>query len=87
MLIKAINNIVGLDRLTPTLLVFRAYPCLTSMDTLAVLIIKRAAVIKLTMADIQKCHAVRKVLEALQMRNSPCISHLIDLLIDSKVLV
>ena len=81
------NDIIEPDGLTPTFLVFGVYSRLTFMDVLAVSIIERTAVIKLIMADVRKCHIARKVSEALRMRNSPRTSHLMDLLIDSEVLV
>ena len=87
MSVKAVNDIAGPDRLTPTLLVFRAYLRLSATDAPTTLITKRAAVIKLAIADVRKCYAVRKVLEALRIRNSPRTSYLIDLLIDLEVLV
>ena len=87
MSVKAVNDIAGLDRLTPTLLVFRAYLRLSATDAPATSIAKRAAVIKLAIADVRKCYAVRKVSEALRMRNGPRTSHLIDLSIDLEVLV
>jgi hypothetical protein len=87
MSIKAVNDTAGPDGLTPTLLVFGAYPRLTSTDAPAASIIERAAAIKLAMADVRKCHAARKVSEALRMRNGPRTSHLMDLSIDSEVLV
>ena len=65
MSVKAVNDIAGLDRLTPTLLIFRAYLRLSTTDTPTTLITKRAAVIKLAIADVRKCYTVRKVLEAL----------------------
>jgi hypothetical protein len=44
--VKAINNIVGLNSLVPTLLVFRAYPRITLVNPLAPLIIKRSKAIQ-----------------------------------------
>jgi len=45
MAIKAINNSARLDRIVPTLLVFRVYPQITKIDTLLLSITKRAEAI------------------------------------------
>jgi hypothetical protein len=39
MAIKAVNNIAGPDKLVPTLLVYRAYPRITNLDSPAPFII------------------------------------------------
>ena len=43
--IKAINNLARLNKIIPTLLVFRVYPQMTEMDTLLLSITKRAEAI------------------------------------------
>ena len=40
MAVKAINNTTGLDRLVPTLLVYRAYLRINNLDPSALFIIK-----------------------------------------------
>ena len=45
MAIKAINNLAKLDRIIPTLLVFRIYPQITKINTLSLSITKRAKAI------------------------------------------
>ena len=45
MAIKAINNLVKLNKIIFTLLVFRAYPQITKIDALLLSIIKRAKAI------------------------------------------
>ena len=46
MAVKAINNLARLDRIIPTLLVFRAYPQMTKIDALSPSITKRAKTIR-----------------------------------------
>ena len=45
MAVKAINDMAGPNSLVPTLLVFRAYPRITSADLPALSIIKRSKAI------------------------------------------
>ena len=45
MAVKAINNTTGLDKLVPTLLVYRVYLRISNLDPPALFIIERAAVI------------------------------------------
>ena len=57
MAVKAINNTTGLDRLVPTLLVYRAYLRISNLDPPAPSIIERAAVIQKAIAEIVKLWA------------------------------
>jgi hypothetical protein len=43
--VKAVNDSAGLDGIVPTLLVFRAYPCITRDSLSSLFIIKRAEAI------------------------------------------
>ena len=57
MAIKAINNLVGPDRIVPTLLVFGAYPRITNMDPPSPSIIKRAEAIHTATKEVRRLHA------------------------------
>ena len=57
MAVKAINNSAKLDRIIPTLLVFRAYPQITEMDALSPFIIKRAEAIYIATKEIHRLQA------------------------------
>jgi hypothetical protein len=57
MAVKAVNNITGLDRLVPTLLVYGAYPRISKLDPPAPSITDRAAAIRKAMAEIVKLRA------------------------------
>ena len=54
MAVKAVNNTAGLDRLVPTLLVYRAYLKISNLDPPAPSITKRAAAIWKAIAEIVK---------------------------------
>ena len=54
MAVKAINNTAGLDRLVPTLLVYRAYPRISNLDLPTLSITEQAAAIWKAMAKIVK---------------------------------
>ena len=54
MAVKAVNNTAGLDRLIPTLLVYRAYLRISNLDLPTLFITERAAVIRKAIAKIVK---------------------------------
>jgi hypothetical protein len=54
MAFKAINNIVRLNRLVLTLLVYSAYLQITEYDLLLLLVAQRALAIKKAIAKVQK---------------------------------
>ena len=57
MAVKAINNTVSLNRLVPTLLVYRAYLRIGKLDPPAPSITDQAAAIQKAMAEIVKLRA------------------------------
>jgi hypothetical protein len=87
MAFKAINNIIGLDSLILTLLVYSAYPRITEHDPLLLLVTKRALAIKKAIAKVQKLKAKRQVNNAFNARNGPSITTIHELALNSKVLV
>ena len=54
MAVKAVNNIIGLDRLVPTLLVYRAYLRISKLDPPAPSITEEVAVIWKVIAEVVK---------------------------------
>ena len=54
MAVKAVNNTASLDRLVPTLLVYRAYLRINNLDPPALPITERAAAIQKAIAKIVK---------------------------------
>ena len=87
MAFKAINDIVGPNRLILTLLVYSAYPRITEHNPLSLLIAQRALAIKKAMAKVQKLQAKRQVNDAINTRNGPSIATIYDLTLNSDVLV
>ena len=65
MAVKAINDITSPNGLVPTLLVFKAYPRITSADPPALSIIKRSKAIQDAMRELRSLQARRKVTDAL----------------------
>ena len=57
MAVKAVNNTASLDRLVPTLLVYRAYPRISNLDPPIPSIIEQAAIIRKAIAEIVKLRA------------------------------
>ena len=56
MAVKAINNLVGLDRIIPILLVFRVYPRITNINPLLLSIIKRAKAIYIATKEVRRLY-------------------------------
>ena len=52
MAIKAINNLVRLDKIIPTFLVFRVYLQITKINVLLLSIIKRAEAIRIATKEV-----------------------------------
>jgi hypothetical protein len=59
MAFKAINDIVRLNGLVLTLLVYSAYPQITKYNPLLLLVAQRALAIKKAMVEVQKLRAKR----------------------------
>ncbi len=84
---KAVNDTAGPDGLVPTLLVFGAYPRMSQLDPPAPTIAQRAQAISKAMAEVRKAYADRQVREALATRNGPSTTAVLDLPLQSDVLV
>ena len=56
MAVKAINNLAGLDRIVPTLLVFKVYPRITNIDPPSLSVIKRAKAIYIATKKVQRLY-------------------------------
>ena len=87
MAVKAVNNIISLNRLVPTLLVYRAYLKIDKLDPLTPSITDRAAVIQKAIAKIVKLRAKKTVNNALHYCNGFNIILVYNLLFNSKVLI
>jgi hypothetical protein len=65
MAVKAVNDTAGPDSLVPTLLVFRAYPRISTLNPPAPTITQRATAVRKAMAEVAKIRAKRQVNNAL----------------------
>ena len=87
MAIKAINNTTSLNRLVPTLLVYKAYLKINKLDSPTPSIIDWVAAIQKTIAKIVKLQAKQTINNALYHYNRLNITLVHNLLLNSKVLV
>jgi hypothetical protein len=87
MAVKAVNDTAGPNGLTPTLLVFGAFPRMSREDRPTASTTQRAATIRKAMAEVRRCHSARQIADALRTRNGPDIALTLALPLDSDVLV
>ena len=87
MAVKAVNDTAGPDGLVPTLLVFGAYPRMTTESPPSLLMVKRSEAIQKAMKALRKVAAERQVADALNTRNGPATEDVIALPLQSEVLV
>jgi hypothetical protein len=69
--VKAVNNLVGPNRIIPTLLVFSVYPRLTEIDPLSLSVTKRVEAIRVVTKEVYYLYVERQVKDALTICNSP----------------
>ena len=87
MAVKAVNDTAGPDGLVPTLLVFGAYPRVSSDSPPSPTIVHRAEAIQKAMKALRKAAAERAVNNALNTRNGPAIDKVLSLPLQSEVMV
>jgi hypothetical protein len=87
MVVKTINDLVGLDSIILILLVFRAYLRIINNSLLSLIIIKRAKTIRKTSNKIRKFYAKRYINDIFRIRNGPDITEILQLFIQSKIKV
>ena len=87
MAVKAVNDTAGPDGLVPTLLVFGAYPRMTTESPPTPSTLKRAETIQKAMKAVRKAHAQRQVNDALNTRNGPSVTEVLALPLQSEVRV
>jgi hypothetical protein len=69
--VKAVNDLARPDGIVPTLLVFKAYPCITRDSLLLPFITKQAEAIYKAIKKVRRLYAKQQVNNALVMRNRP----------------
>ena len=79
MAIKAVNDIIKLDKLVFTLLIFGAYPRIITESPLLPFITQRAYIIQKAIKELRKLNACHQVNKALQERNGPLIEKVLML--------
>ncbi len=67
--VKAINDFAGLDRIVPILLVFSAYPRLTKDSPLSPSITERTKAIYKAIKEVRRIHAKQYIRDTLAIRN------------------
>lgn len=87
MAIKAINDTAGPDGLVPTLLVFGAYPRITTESPISPSTMKRGEAIWKAMVALRKATAQRQISEALRTRNGLSTAEVLALPLQSEVCV
>jgi len=87
MAVKAVNDTAGPNGLVPTLLVFGAYPRVSYDSAPSQSVILRAKAVRNAMAELRRIHDVRKISNALAMRNGPDTKETFNLPLQSDVRV
>ncbi|KAF1934523.1 hypothetical protein EJ02DRAFT_203408, partial [Clathrospora elynae] len=87
MAVKAVNDTAGPEGLVPTLLVFGAYPRMTTESPPSPSMIKRSEAIQKATKALRKLTAERQIADALNTRNGPATADTLALPLQSEVLV
>ncbi|KAF1936672.1 hypothetical protein EJ02DRAFT_427316, partial [Clathrospora elynae] len=87
MAVKAVNDTAGPDGLVPTLLVFGAYPRMTTESPPSPSMVKRSEAIQKATKALRKLTAERQIADALNTRNGPDTADVLALPLQSEVLV
>ncbi len=84
---KALNDSIEFDDLISTLLVFEAYSKMIENDVFTSTITQRAIAMRKTMNEVKRSMIIRRVNDALNIRNESSITIIHDLSLNSQVLV
>ncbi|KAM4060975.1 reverse transcriptase (RNA-dependent DNA polymerase) [Hirsutella rhossiliensis] len=87
MAVKAINDTAGPDGLVPTLLVFGAYPRVSTDSPPSASTLKRSEAMQKAMKMLRQLSAERRVKDALHARNGPSTTEVLSLPLQSEVRV
>ena len=79
MAVKAVNDLIGPNRIIPTLLVFGTYLWLIKMDSPSLSTIKRIEAICTVIKEVRCLYAERQVKDILAIHNSPDIKITLNL--------
>ncbi len=81
------NNIVGPDRLIPTLLVYSAYPYISREDKPILSNIEQVRVIEYIIDDVRRSNTKSAITKAMRTTRRPDVAAVLGLLLNIKVLV
>jgi hypothetical protein len=87
MIVKTINNIIKLNELMLTLLVFDVYSQMHVINLSISTFNQRAITIEKAMTEVKKIKAERQVADILNARNESIVTLIHDLLLNSDVLI
>jgi hypothetical protein len=87
MAVKAVNDLAGLDKIIPTLLVFSSYPRITEINLPSPTITKRAKAICAVTKEVRRLYVKQQVNNTLATRNSLNTIVIVDLPLQSDVRV
>jgi hypothetical protein len=79
MIVKAINNLAGLNSIILILLVFSVYLRLTKIDPPSSLVTKKAKAIYAATKEVRRLYTERRVKNILAIHNSPDTRNTLDL--------
>jgi hypothetical protein len=83
--VKTVNNSAGPDSIMPTLLVFRAYSCITRDSLPSPFITKQAKAIYKAIKKVRRLYAKQQVNNALAIKNRPNTEPVLTLLLQLDV--
>jgi hypothetical protein len=87
MVVKAVNDIAGLDGLVLTLLIFGIYPWMSELNPPASSITQCALVIRKAIEEVSRIRAEQQVKDALNQQNGPSVNAIHNLLLNSDILI
>jgi hypothetical protein len=85
--VKAVNDTAGPDGIVPTLLVFGAFPRISTLDPPSPSITQHTAALSKAMEEVRKLRETHQVADILHQHNGPSTIHLHDLKHGAQVLV
>jgi hypothetical protein len=87
LVVKSVNDTVGLDGLIPTLLVYGAYPCISREDKPTLLNTERVRVIERVIDNVYRLNTKITITKAIRTTHRLDVAAVLGLLLNVKVLV
>lgn len=86
-IMKAVNNTIELNRLIPTLLVYKTYPKLSNINPLIPTIIQYTKATKKAITKVHHIQAKKQIIEALKIRNGLSTILILTLPLNLQILI